>query len=264
MKTNNVYAILLNIILGVSCNFVKPESNTAEIALIDSLQPDFCIGGSIQGNGIQYSGDFDAVFIFAGQSNMVGRGTDNEPPENIPEAYIWTGKKWEGYVSQTHVGQIGPEYSFVTEWVTDHPGQTVGIIKYACGGSNMSQWIPSNSFANDLYHNYIAAGSHDINGFLWMQGEAESTDCAIANQYKMRTQELIYWQYAHFKTDKFVMGQTQQVGLCSYIVRSAQASLSKATLVNIDDLPTGEDGVHLNKSSQIEFGKRLYSAFINE
>lgn len=242
------------------CNYVKPESRIAEMALVSSLAQGYCIGGSIRGDGVPYNGSFDAVFMFAGQSNMVGRANDSGSPEAIPGAYIWTGTRWEGYMSQTHIAQIGPEYSFVTEWVTDHPGKTVGIIKYACGGSNMSQWQPGGSFANDLYDNYMAAGSPNIDAFLWMQGEAESFNCGIANQYKARTQKFIAWQFAHFQSKTFVMGKTQKNGPCGSIVRDAQESLRDAVIVNIDDLPTESDGIHLNKDAQIEFGKRMYSA----
>ena len=259
MRTFIAFLIFLT-----SCNFAKPESATAELALLEALSALECKGGEVKGNGIPFEGVPNAVFVFAGQSNMVGRANDREEPVNVIGAYIWTGSRWEGLQSQTHVGQIGPEYSFAVRWLADHPGQSVGIVKYACGGSYVQEWTPEKPFANRLLSAFLRSGSPNIQGFFWMQGESESMHCKGVDLYKVETQNLIDWQYRVFGSKKFVLGQTQKMGPCGSIVRDAQRTVERGSIVNIDDLLTESDGVHLNKQAQIEFGKRLYSEFYKE
>jgi len=83
------------------------------------------------------------VYIFSGQSNMVGASKLAELTEElrqpIPEARFWNGSAFEVLTPgqtklSSQVTRFGPELAFAREYAKSQPSQPVYIIKYAVGG----------------------------------------------------------------------------------------------------------------------------------
>lgn len=140
------------------------------------------------------------VFIFAGQSNMVGsdskvkdirrfppfRGLES-PQSNVKFSYcIGRENKMRsnGWVDLQPVDQVvGPELSFARK-VTEHIDQPIAIIKCAAGGTTLgADWNPDNPSGFKLYpvlmdliKDSLSALRDEgipyrIEGFMWHQGE---------------------------------------------------------------------------------------------
>ncbi|CAH0990682.1 hypothetical protein SIN8267_00776 [Sinobacterium norvegicum] len=126
------------------------------------------------------------VFLAAGQSNMVsayGR------PGTLPTAYetgtdqlqMWDEGSWKRLGLSTenadHGPRYGPELAFAWTLHAACPDSTIGIVKYAVGGSLISTWVPGGENAAVLVSNITAAiqAHPDITfeGFLYKQGAAD-------------------------------------------------------------------------------------------
>ena len=83
------------------------------------------------------------VFIFSGQSNMVGSpkvaDLTDEQRAPIPQARYWNGKSFESYVpgktvTSATVLRFGPELAFARCYPDATPERPMYLIKYALGG----------------------------------------------------------------------------------------------------------------------------------
>ncbi|MCA8975124.1 MAG: hypothetical protein KDC98_10400 [Planctomycetes bacterium] len=140
------------------------------------------------------------VFLFAGQSNMVGADShvadiERFPPfaglgEPQPKVRFWycigreNKQRSDGWVALQPVGDmVGPELSFARE-VGRHIAAPLAIIKCAAGGTHLGgDWNPDEPSGFAMYplmRKEIAAALGELNrrkiryrieGFVWHQGE---------------------------------------------------------------------------------------------
>ncbi len=140
------------------------------------------------------------VFIFAGQSNMVGSDSKvgdikRFPPyaglENPQEKVLFNycigrenKRRSEGWVALQPVNKVvGPELSFARQ-VTKHIQAPVGIIKVAAGGTHLGgDWNPDDPIGFKMYPLALEAIrkalagldekgiKYRLEGFMWHQGE---------------------------------------------------------------------------------------------
>ncbi|MCH2062359.1 MAG: sialate O-acetylesterase [Roseibacillus sp.] len=140
------------------------------------------------------------IFIFAGQSNMVGSDSKvgdikrfppyaglEDPQEKVLFTYCLgreNKKRSEGWVALQHVNNVvGPELSFARR-VTGHIKAPVGIIKVAAGGTHLGgDWNPDKPIGFKMYPlaletiGQALAGlkergiKYRLEGFMWHQGE---------------------------------------------------------------------------------------------
>lgn len=145
------------------------------------------------------------VFIFAGQSNMVGSDSKVKDIENFPPfvglekpqkdvkfSYcIGREEKLEskGWVELQPVdGVVGPELSFARQ-IKENIRAPIAIIKVAAGGTHLGgDWNPDNPIGFKLYPlalDWIRTALADldrrkiayrIEGFMWHQGENDMFD----------------------------------------------------------------------------------------
>lgn len=170
------------------------------------------------------------LFLFSGQSNMVGLGTNSSdltsdqkkffPIDNIKVYLDAEGdasrmKKWStlqpGFGSS--LTQFGPELFFGKVLNDSFPGKKFAFIKVARSGTYLgkaTEWLPpsSNNGTGGTY--YVAMiGSIDAAlktfnsafdtslytpkwvGFIWLQGEFDAMDAALSNQYEANLTNLI-------------------------------------------------------------------------
>lgn len=140
------------------------------------------------------------IFIFAGQSNMVGSDSKvgdikrfppyaglEDPQEKVLFTYCLgreNKKRSEGWIALQHVNNVvGPELSFARR-VTGHIKAPVGIIKVAAGGTHLGgDWNPDKPIGFKMYPlaletiGQALAGlkergiKYRLEGFMWHQGE---------------------------------------------------------------------------------------------
>jgi hypothetical protein len=121
-------------------------------------------------------------FLLVGQSNMAGRGFPGEV-EKLPNKDIYVlrnGRWWPMYVPVNPdrvTAGINLSESFVTEFLKDHPGDTVGIIPCADGGTALHQWEPGEVlYDHAVMMTSLATRTSTLAGILWHQGESDCSD----------------------------------------------------------------------------------------
>jgi hypothetical protein len=236
------------------------------------------------------------VYIFAGQSNMVGSSSVARdlrllapklaaPQSNAlffgptdDHATSWSRLKAPTEISQASYGPgFGPELSAAAALSTSGP---IAIVKFARNGTNLyHDWDPSRS--NGLYRALITrtraafgslqATTHRtprIAGFFWMQGESDTYQLGHAAAYG---KNLINF-FNHVKTDlgtpqlRVVIGRISTLaGPFSGVVRDEQMVVAKheglgqiVTTDNLDHDPLSP--MHLNSQGELDLGRRFAHA----
>jgi hypothetical protein len=141
------------------------------------------------------------VFICAGQSNMVGgRSIQSELPKKLQgeqKNLFFNGKIWVPLApGVTERKGFGPELSFAQE-LSENLNSPIGIIKFSSGGTSLDKhWLPKNT--KSLYLRLVKqvkaaqkSRSIEIIGMIWMQGERDSKDEAMAANYAKNFDTLI-------------------------------------------------------------------------
>ena len=121
-------------------------------------------------------------FLLVGQSNMAGRGFPAEV-EPIPKEGIYVlrnGRWWPMYVPVNPdrvTAGINLAETFALRFLQDHPGDTVGLIPCADGGTRLDQWMPGEVlFDHAVMMTGLAQRSSTLCGILWHQGESDCDD----------------------------------------------------------------------------------------
>ncbi len=214
------------------------------------------------------------LFLFAGQSNMVGYGLTADIPRSVvmPEnVSIWKDSGWVqvGRNSQT----FGPEIGFAVEVGRTHPKERIGIVKFSKGGTGIDEWNPdsSTSLYAQLMTKYRVASSKaadaKIAGMIWVQGERDCQSQNLAVSYASKLDHLV-------EVVRSDTGQGSLAFLCAQVnpplefsgpVRTAQELLPKrlpdTAVVSTDSLPKLPDKLHYDSVGQLELGKRFGKAF---
>lgn len=224
------------------------------------------------------------VYLLAGQSNMVGQGDATQLTSPLSEAQgdimAWTSDavgfsplRWGGGNSPT---MFGPELSFGRAVADDDPNAHFVIVKYAVNGTNLAfDWSPS----GPVWAGFIASLStaaqrldslgiaYEVRGLLWMQGESDALDPAMADTYAGNLQAFIDNLRVTLATPQlpvFVgrLRATMPSPFDSALsVRTAQENVASLDpnvhIVDTDPLSLWPDEVHYDTAGQIELGQRF-------
>ena len=230
------------------------------------------------------------LFLFAGQSNMVGSGAQSkELPEHV-RAHCSKVELFEDG-SLRHVlwkETFGPEVG-VAEWATQaFPDERVVFCKVARGASNLYyDWNPDgvsrgdeDAYRGPLYPRLVDAyeklaketQQSRVDGFFWMQGERDSVFEFMARAYRERLGELVeaVRDLVGWPTLPVVIGQIaprvyrleQQRFHDTHraTVQQDQRDLAKqdnhVALAEAADLPQS-DNLHFDTGGQLELGRRF-------
>ncbi len=224
------------------------------------------------------------VFIFAGQSNMVGSdskvedikrfppfvGLENPQPEvrfsyNIGRKNKTRSNGWTALQPVNNI--VGPELSFA-RLVTRHIDAPIAIIKCAAGGTHLGgDWNPENPQgfkmyppALDLVRKSLAEFDRQgvpyrIEGFMWHQGENDMfKEDYRANYGKNLAKYLTRWR-RDLKTPKlkFYIGElcTKTIWGMDLRPRMYDISLGQKAVAKADPLaeyvPTSHIGVEIGR-----------------
>ena len=229
-----------------------------------------------------------ALFIFAGQSNMVGMGSAGTPlPANLrtprKDARFWDRNK--GAWSTTPVtpnGIYGPEVSALRR-LADRLHRPVLGVKVAENSTSLAtDWNPDNpnsfyaqlrSVVGDaLLARVPGEGLPEVAGFFWMQGEADAQQPALAGVYYANLRRLILQVRTDFSAGRlpFVIGRIRvndpATELGSVLVRTAEDQAAKSTpnvrTVSTDDLTRIADRLHFDSAGLIALGSRFADAYV--
>jgi hypothetical protein len=155
----------------------------------------------------KYLPDTNEVYLLGGQENMQGHGQISEVSETYKESVsnvrIWRDGKFKVYnpKAQEH---FGPELGFIRTLAFLYPYKTFYIVKYSdpdgglyCGGSFFPGRVSVDpdkgkaytemfkTFQNALVALSKNGVSFTIEGFIWVQGEADAQHLDTAlNYYK--------------------------------------------------------------------------------
>ncbi len=178
------------------------------------------------------------VFIFAGQSNMVGSDSKvgdikrfppyaglEHPQEKVLFNYCIgreNKRRSEGWVALQHINNVvGPELSFARK-VTRHIKAPVGIIKVAAGGTHLGgDWNPDDPIGFKMYplaletiRNALAeldekGIKYRLEGFMWHQGENDMFNGDYMESYGKNLKRFLASWRRDLKTPglKFYIGE---------------------------------------------------------
>ncbi len=230
------------------------------------------------------------VFIFAGQSNMVGTHSRVEhisrfppfanmdkPQPNVLFSYLLGREQMtssNGWIALQPTGTyFGPEVTF-GKIVSDKINSRVAIIKVASGGTSLGEdWNPDQPAGFKLYplaleHVRKALADLDrqkiayqLEGFMWHQGENDMFNKEFKPSYKRNLENFI----ASWRRDlqaqqlKFYIGE-----LCTktiwgmdnrenmYAIRTAQKSVANSDPL-VEYIPTSHDAVEIGSEAGLHY-----------
>ncbi len=257
------------------------------------------------------------VFILAGQSNMVGWGDSLQLPEEMRSGnehlLMFENGKWQtlkpfakARENQKKFGMtefsFGPEISFAHELSKAWPDETIGIVKFAVGGTSILTWKPDwkkedadrvgQGRLGSLYEKLTAKVEQarkpreiEIVGFLWLQGGGDMKNVAVAKEYLENLKAIVaairkdtgisdlpvLWGTARRSQDpddlsdlvpERVDGPYPAIQWVLKAQWDAQQEISNSQPVVLRDIETHPMNVHYNTAGQLEVGKLFAEAFL--
>lgn len=257
------------------------------------------------------------VFILAGQSNMVGWGDSGKLPGELrngnQRVLMFENGKWQplkpfkkAQKNQEKIGMteftFGPEIAFGHAMAKAWPEETIGIVKFAIGGTSILTWKPDWSKEDadrvgqgrlgSLYKKLMekveqARKSREIEivGFLWVQGGGDMKNIAVAKEYLNNLKSLV----AAVRKDTGVSNlpffcgsarrtddpddisdlKPQRVGgrypAVEFVLKAqwdAQQEIPHFRTVILRDIETHPMNVHYNTTGQLEVGRLFAESFL--
>jgi hypothetical protein len=119
-------------------------------------------------------------FLMIGQSNMAGRGyLKDVNPIYDEHIKVLVNARWQTMTEPMNhdrpTAGVGLAASFAGAWRLSNPGEQIGLIPCADGGSSLDDWAVGGAlFENALFHAKFAQRSSQLSGILWHQGENDS------------------------------------------------------------------------------------------
>ena len=219
-------------------------------------------------------------FLLVGQSNMAGRGFPAEV-EKLPNKDIYVlrnGRWWPMYVPVNPdrvTAGINLAESFVYEFLKDHPGDTVGIIPCADGGTALQQWEPGEVlYDHAVMMTSLAQRSSTLAGILWHQGES---DCGPKRRatYAQRCSHVLQSLRRDVGCPEVpvILGglgdfllNCEKGDFSGYVyvnaaLRSMAQTLPGFGFAGAEGLKANPDNLHFSAAALREFGLRYYEEF---
>ena len=126
------------------------------------------------------------LILCIGQSNMAGRAKPTDEDRTVvANAYKlnrdlkWVAAKAPYHFDKT-VAAVGPVDDFVRLYLKEHPGETVGVVPCAVGGSPLVSWTPGEKGRRGanlrvaLERAKAAKANGKFIAILWHQGETDA------------------------------------------------------------------------------------------
>ncbi|QWC23644.1 sialate O-acetylesterase [Bacillus haikouensis] len=222
--------------------------------------------------------------LLIGQSNMAGRGfLEDVTPIYNEHIHMLRNGRWQMMAEpinvDRHISGVGPAASFAQAWTEDHPGEAIGVIPCAEGGSSIDEWaIDGLLTRHAISEAKFAMETSEIVGILWHQGESDS----YGGRYKTYEDKLLLL-FKHLRKElnapdiPIMIGELGHYlgesgfGKSAVEYKQINQVLSRVAhtekncyFVTSKGLTANPDGIHIDAVSQRKFGLRYYEAFSKE
>ncbi|MCM3706504.1 MULTISPECIES: sialate O-acetylesterase [Cytobacillus] len=219
--------------------------------------------------------------LLTGQSNMAGRGFLEDVPPIINEnIQVLRNGRWQMLAEpinvDRHVAGVGPAASFAEAWTKDHPGEKIGLIPCAEGGSSIDEWaIDGVLTRHAISEAKFAMETSELVGILWHQGESDSYgeryktyEDKLLSLFKHLREELnasdipiIIGELGHYLGQSGFGKTAAEYKQINEILSKVAHSEKNCYFVTSRGLTANPDGIHTDAVSQRKFGLRYYEAF---
>ncbi len=219
--------------------------------------------------------------LLIGQSNMAGRGfiEDVSPIYNEHIKMLRNGR-WQMMAEplnfDRHVSGVGPAASFAHAWTEAHPGEFIGLIPCAEGGSSIDEWaIDGILTRHAISEAKFAMETSELVGILWHQGESDSYgeryktyEDKLLSLFKHLREELnapdipiLIGESGHYLGEVGFGKSAVEYKQINEILSQVAHSEKNCYFVTSKGLTANPDGIHINALSQRKFGLRYFEAF---
>ncbi|MDO5407335.1 MAG: sialate O-acetylesterase [Eubacteriales bacterium] len=219
--------------------------------------------------------------LLIGQSNMAGRGfLQDVTPVCDERIFMLRNGRWQMMTEPVHfdraIAGVGPAASFAQAWCNANPGEQLGLIPCAEGGSAIDEWaVEGTLFRHAVSEAKYAMEQSQLAAILWHQGENDSQSGKYKDYYQ-KLDRIVTRLREELDAPEipFIIG-----GLGSYLGKTAFGlSCPEYELVNQEllryaennehcyfvtgkELNSNPDGIHINAESQRRFGIRYFKAY---
>ena len=218
------------------------------------------------------------IYLLMGQSNMVGRG---EMIRWAPHPRVLSFNKageWTPAVDPLHEtssrDRVGPGVSFGRGMLHAVDQEiTIGLVPCAVGGSPLSRWEKGGDLYEATVQRTRQATKHGtLMGILWMQGEKDAKELALAKSYAKRLDAMILDFRREFEMPElpFVAAlpcvelaeRDDRPGaqLVSESLKGLPRRVQHTATVDSTGLKSTGDQTHFSTQSQRELGRRYAEA----
>ena len=141
------------------------------------------------------------VFLLMGQSNMSGFGEvvaeDKEPLPGVVKLPTKGAMAWKPAAHPLHnrlrSDRFGLGLPFAEKYLVSHPGVVVGLIPVAWGGAGIDRLKKGTpTYADALRKAAFAKTQGVIKGVLWHQGESDTVNAVLSDQYEGKLHQLVH------------------------------------------------------------------------
>ncbi len=224
------------------------------------------------------------LVLCIGQSNMAGRGKMKDcDREKVPGAYKFNrDDKWVAACAPYHFDRaysaVGPVDEFVRLYLKEHPGESLGVVPCAVGGSGVATWVaegkkgPGKNFTRALERAKAAKANGEYIAILWHQGETDAAKYdarSLMKTYPGRVKGLAEALRAELGGEvPFIVGEIgrwqrgdgDHAAKINPCINKVAEVLPKCAVVSSEGLKN-QDRHHFDRAGQIELGKRYYEAW---
>ena len=218
-----------------------------------------------------WSAEPDIVFLMIGQSNMAGRAHLIDGDDKSIGTTLLFDDKGEWIPASNPLNRfatdrkvismqrIGPGAGFAAA-MNEALGDTrVGLVVNARGGSSIDQWIKGQPLYDNAIKRIKDVPREKFAGVIWHQGESNADD----PKYIEKAQLLV----KHLRQDLenedlvFIAGEVFGDKNVNKLLNELPESISKGAGVSAKGLKVF-DGVHFDRASQLELGRRYAKAWL--
>lgn len=212
---------------------------------------------------------------------MAGRGfIEDVPPIYNERINMLRNGRWQMMAEplnfDRHVSGVGPAASFAQAWTEDHPGESIGVIPCAEGGSSIDEWaIDGLLTRHAISEAKFAMETSELVGILWHQGESDSYgeryktyEDKLLSLFKHLREELnapdipiIIGELGHYLGDVGFGKSAVEYKQINQILSKVAHAEKNCYFVTSKGLTANPDGIHIDAVSQRKFGLRYYEAF---
>ena len=219
------------------------------------------------------------IYLLIGQSNMAGRGKiDAESIETDSKVLSFNKQdKWEPAKDPLHFDKptmvgVGPGLAFGKAMAKAYPGNLVGLVPCAYGGTSIKNWSSDSSIYKEaVRRTRLAMKNGKLKGILWHQGEADFAQAERLKTYAEDLAKLISQlrkdlqgseiPFVASELADFDVKKSAMVQQFNDILHGLEKSVPNYACINAEQLHD-KDGIHLDTASARELGRRYSVAIL--